>query len=47
MVDALNRNLIQFIGSGLMDYAYSGSEKYNTDLTLAINPLGCSEIVSQ
>jgi len=40
-----SKSLSKFIGSGMMDYAYIESRKFNTDLSLGVNPLGCSSKV--
>lgn len=40
-------SLSKFIGSGMVDYAYMESRKFAIDLSLGVNPLGCSKIVKQ
>lgn len=42
---SVSKSLSKFIGSGMMDYAYIESRKFNTDLSLGVNPLGCSSKV--
>jgi len=41
----LSDPLLRFIDSGLLDYSYLESERYPIDLSLGINPLGCSDKV--
>jgi histidinol-phosphate aminotransferase len=43
---AISSSLSKFIASGMFDYAYTASHRFSTDLTLGINPLGCSNKVS-
>lgn len=43
----LSDSLQKFIDSGLLDYAYVESRKFPLDLSLGINPLGCSDKVKQ
>lgn len=38
----ISKSLSHFIGSGMMDYAYMESRHFSTDLSLGVNPLGCS-----
>jgi histidinol-phosphate aminotransferase len=40
----VSTSLSKFIGSGMMDYSYIENRKYPVDLTLGINPLGCSNV---
>lgn len=35
-------SLDKFIGSGMMDYAYMENRHFSYDLSLGVNPLGCS-----
>lgn len=39
---SISSSLDKFIGSGMMDYAYIESRKFSYDLSLGVNPLGCS-----
>ncbi len=39
---SISSSLDKFIGSGMMDYAYIESRKFSCDLSLGVNPLGCS-----
>lgn len=43
----INKTFAKFLASGIVDYAYSGKRKFPIDLSLAINPLGCSELVKE
>lgn len=42
---SVSKSLSKFIGSGMMDYAYIESRKFDIDLSLGVNPLGCSQKV--
>ncbi|MDA1079703.1 MAG: aminotransferase class I/II-fold pyridoxal phosphate-dependent enzyme [bacterium] len=42
---SVSNSLSKFIGSGMMDYAYIESRKFDIDLSLGVNPLGCSKRV--
>ena len=39
--------LSKFIGSGMVDYAYMESRRFSIDLSLGVNPLGCSKHVQE
>jgi histidinol-phosphate aminotransferase len=44
-ISPISNSLTKFIGSGMMDYAYMENRKYEIDLSLGVNPLGCSQKV--
>ncbi len=46
-LQSVSKSLSKFIGSGMMDYAYIESHSYDVDLSLGVNPLGCSERVTE
>jgi len=47
MKQHLSDSLVKFIESGLLDYAYVESEGFPVDLSLGVNPLGCSQKVKE
>lgn len=45
-LENISTSLSRFIGSGMMDYAYMESRLFPIDLSLGVNPLGCSSLVT-
>lgn len=45
-LENISTSLSKFIGSGMMDYAYMESRHFPIDLSLGVNPLGYSPLVS-
>ncbi len=45
-LENISSSLSRFIGSGMMDYAYMESRHFPIDLSLGVNPLGCSSLVT-
>ena len=45
-LENISSSLSRFIGSGMMDYAYMESRHFPIDLSLGVNPLGCSPLVA-
>ena len=45
-LENISSSLSRFIGSGMMDYAYMESRHFPIDLSLGVNPLGCSPLVT-